>query len=251
MFFLFFSKSNNAKAQGGVKWSVCPSTSVDQSPQKVKRNIPLEKFVITGIIKDEEGAAIPFASISVLNSKQGTSADEDGKFALTSDQLHVILKVSALGYEVKECTMDRPGEQDIVLKKSEKILENVVISSYSMGRLNGIAGGIDITVTRRKTLADTVKNLISNLNGDIRVYPNPVQRGSSFNLSLKLKEAGTCKIQITDAAGRIVLIKSVNAIVKTHTEQVATNAAWSSGIYYLSVLNNKNLLINSVSFGIR
>jgi CarboxypepD_reg-like domain/Secretion system C-terminal sorting domain len=254
VFFLFFFKSNSTKAQGGIavqKVSATVPADTKAHPRKTKGQVLVNQFIVTGTVKDEAGAAIPFASISVLNSKQGTSADEDGKFALTSDQLHVILKVSALGYEVKECTMDRPGEQDIVLKKSEKILENVVINSYSMGRLSGIAGGIDITVTRRKTLADTVKNFISNLNGDIRVYPNPVQRGSSFNLSLKLKQTGACKIQITDAAGRIILIRQINAAVKLYTGQVQTGAAWSSGIYYLNVLNDNNKSINAVSFSIR
>ncbi|MEI9959220.1 MAG: T9SS type A sorting domain-containing protein [Ferruginibacter sp.] len=81
--------------------------------------------------------------------------------------------------------------------------------------------------------------------------PNPVQKGNTINLSFKLKENGAYTIQVISAAGTMLLQKQVFASSKNYTEQLQTNGAWSSGVYYIRLLDINNKLISTNSFVIQ
>ena len=106
-------------------------------------------------------------------------------------------------------------------------------------------------VTVKNTFIDSVKLITAKVTGAIKIYPNPIQKGNSFTLSLKLKQAGMYNIQIVDAAGRVVLQKQTIALVKKHTEQMQASSTWSSGIYYVRIFNDKNNFINTNSFSLQ
>ena len=88
----------------------------------------------------------------------------------------------------------------------------------------------------------------TKITGSLKIYPNPVQRGNTFNISLKVKQTGLYQIQITDAAGRVVLQKQIHAVLKEFTEKLLTDNRWSSGVFYISIIDNKNQLANKSSF---
>lgn len=259
MLFLFFSKSNTAKAQGAVKIvNTSPShlKAGDLKNAAAKREgagIALSKIFIKGTITDEDGQPVSFASVRVVNKNVGTSADESGRFSIELDRLDVTLHISAIGYEVEELVINDFADQHINLKKNAKLLDKVIItsSSYTQGLIRCTVGGVSVRVVNRNIVKDTVKTLITNLTNAIKIYPNPVQKGNSFNLSLKLKMAGMHSIQITDAAGRMVLQKQINSITKLYTEQIPTNSSWSAGIYYIRVADDKNNLISTNSFSLQ
>jgi TonB-dependent SusC/RagA subfamily outer membrane receptor len=121
-----------------------------------------------------------------------------------------------------------------------------VAETYTRTTTGAVVRGV--TIKSRNTIADSLKMFATKLTGAIKVYPNPVQRGNAFNVALKLKQTGLYQIQITDATGRIVLQKPVNALTKEFTENIAADSRWSSGIYYISLIDNKNKLINKTSF---
>ena len=98
------------------------------------------------------------------------------------------------------------------------------------------------------TIADSLKIITTKINRTIKIYPNPVQRGNTINVSLGLKQTGLYQIQITDAAGRIVLQKQINIPAKEYIEQVQTDSRWGSGVYYIRVFDNNNKPISKCSF---
>lgn len=61
----------------------------------------------TGIVKDAyTKKPLAFATIKVLNSKQGTTTDIDGKFSITSTQSTIDIAVSYIGYTAKQLTVN-------------------------------------------------------------------------------------------------------------------------------------------------
>jgi hypothetical protein len=66
--------------------------------------------------------------------------------------------------------------------------------------------------------------------------------------SLKLKQTGLYQIQITDASGRIILQKQINAHAKESTEKILADARWSGGMYYISIIDAQNKLVCKSSF---
>ena len=131
-------------------------------------------------------------------------------------------------------------------KSKEKNLKEVVVSS-TFGIIRRCRNGTScLNVT--SLVKDTIKAFMPNSNGSFKIYPNPVQRGNTFNLSLKLKQTGLYQIQITDAVGRTVLQKQIHAVSKEFTERVVADYRWSNGLYYISLMDNKNQLVNKSSF---
>ena len=114
-----------------------------------------------------------------------------------------------------------------------------------MGGVSSI--GVEEVVAKpvKRTVYDSLKLITTNLYGTFKIYPNPVQRGNLFTLALKLKQAGKYNIQIVDAAGRIVLQKQINATAKEFMDKVQTDSRWSSGTYFIRVVDNNNRLIST------
>ena len=132
--------------------------------------------------------------------------------------------------------------------KEIKLKEVVVTSGTMMGGIRNVTISETTIIERCEILVDTVKTFVANLTGAIKIYPNPVQRGNEISIALKLRQTGLHQIQISDAAGQIVLQKQINASAKESTEKIIADARWSSGMYYMSITDAKNKLINKSSF---
>jgi hypothetical protein len=131
-------------------------------------------------------------------------------------------------------------------KVKEKTLDTVAVNSITDYRRR-IAGGMGFTITyTRSYLSDVKARILTVLTDSLKVYPNPVQRSSSFSVSLKLKEVGRYQVQITDETGRIVLQKLINCVEKIHTETIQIQN-WAAGFYHVRVFN-KNQLISKAGF---
>jgi TonB-dependent SusC/RagA subfamily outer membrane receptor len=131
-------------------------------------------------------------------------------------------------------------------KSKMKNLDTVSVTAnadYRKGRLGGMIIGYRISY-----LNDSRVSILTALTDSLKVYPNPVKRGSAFSVSLKLKQAGNYQIQIADITGKLLLQKRIAAIGKTHTESMTADSRWSSGVYYVRVFDNDNRLISKKSF---
>lgn len=69
-------------------------------------------------------------------------------------------------------------------------------------------------------------------NKEIKATPNPVIRGNNIQVNLSLPQPGAYKLELMDAAGKVVLVQAVQMPDKTKTIQVPTNAHWSAGMYW-------------------
>jgi TonB-dependent SusC/RagA subfamily outer membrane receptor len=147
----------------------------------------------------------------------------------------------------------------VITTKKQKIknLDTVIVTGYSTQRrttrmgatsVTTLMGGITEGVTVKSTITDSLKMIATKITGAIKIYPNPVQRSQQFSIALKLKEAGLYQLHIRDAVGRIVLQKQISANAKELTEKIMTDSRWSAGIYYVSIINRKNQLVEKTSF---
>ena len=218
MFFMFFSKSNNTKAQGGI-------SVVTQCEAKIKT--PLKgrvgetrngEHMIRGQIIDGAGVPVSFATVKIMSSASGVSADIAGKFSLTTSNIKCTLQVSALGYEEKLLLVNDLTEQNVVLKKSTALMKEVVVSSntdrYMMGAMTSVRWTRTIITTKVKDSIET----------SINVYPNPVRRGNIFFIDLKLRAQGNYDIQVSDVQSRVLLQRQVNTISKDHLEKIQADS---------------------------
>jgi hypothetical protein len=244
--FFFLAKSNNAAAQKTTKHSVIAIPNVQKKFPLMVGAVSIRKsFTVIGKINDGKGQPVPYASVKILHSGNGISADESGKFAIKLDSVTSIIEVSALGHTTKLVTIKDLTYVEVVLEKANGLMKEVVIQpNYLTGRVGGM---MICRVSRRKILSDTIKSWINNFNPSIKIYPNPLPKGNSFTITMKLKQTGSYTIQIMDAAGRLLTENKITATSKEWKEQITSSSTWSAGIHYVKLVDEKGKLVSTGS----
>ena len=70
---------------------------------------------ITGLVRDSiSGEGIPYASITLVCTSEGTMANDKGGFTINSRARFSKLRVTAMGYTTKEVPI-KPGQGSVVL----------------------------------------------------------------------------------------------------------------------------------------
>ena len=137
----------------------------------------------------------------------------------------------------------------ITTRKAKEIKLKEVVVSSTFGILRRTRCTTSCISTR--AVADSINTLVKEPVGSLKVYPNPVQRGQQLNIVLDVNQAGQYQLRVTNAAGIVVLQKQCNAATKDFTEKILAESKWSAGIYYVSISDNKNQLVNKSRFVIQ
>lgn len=136
---------------------------------------------ITGKIVDEQGNAIQFANIAMLQSKdsvfvKGVVSDENGSFILNTPHQNGIVKVTCIGYRTVFLNVTDDNLGVIVLKEESMTLGDVIVkSSLPKSKLkNGavittVAGSILEKTGNIYNLLDRIPN-VTTQNGKINIF---------------------------------------------------------------------------------
>lgn len=136
---------------------------------------------ITGKIVDEQGNAIQFANVAMLQSKdsvfvKGVVSDENGSFILNTPHQNGILKVTCIGYRTVFLNVTDDNLGVIVLKEESMTLGDVIVkSSLPKSKLkNGavittVAGSILEKTGNIYNLLDRIPN-VTTQNGKINIF---------------------------------------------------------------------------------
>lgn len=199
----------------------------------------LKTFTI-GNVKDKKGNPVPYASIRALESFANTTTDSVGNFKLSLNNQTIgklNIEVSSIGYETRiiEVLHGSKNPNTIILTQKASLLPDVIVSTggYSKGKLSGA-----ICIVRRVTYYNMLDTAWKKLfhNEAFKIFPNPVQKGSS--VKLEIKNAGDYSIQVLDNSGKLVLIKNFTAGAKAITEIILPSSL-TSGIYYIRLIDEK------------
>ena len=136
---------------------------------------------ITGKIVDEQGNAIQFANVAMLQSKdsvfvKGVVSDENGSFILNTPHQNGIVKVTCIGYRTVFLNVTDDNLGVIVLKEEYMTLGDVIVkSSLPKSKLkNGavittVAGSILEKTGNIYNLLDRIPN-VTTQNGKINIF---------------------------------------------------------------------------------
>lgn len=136
---------------------------------------------ITGKIVDEQGNAIQFANVAMLQSKdsvfvKGVVSDENGSFILNTPHQNGIVKVTCIGYRTVFLNVTDDNLGVIVLKEESMTLGDVIVkSSLPKSKLkNGavittVAGSILEKTGNMYNLLDRIPN-VTTQNGKINIF---------------------------------------------------------------------------------
>lgn len=130
MFFMFFSKANTVKAQGGVK----RVTEISNTPAcKVGETVKSSSRVISGKVTDIDGNPVSFATIKIKGSPKGLSADANGGY-LTRVKFDDILVFSGVGFKETEVHVGIQTSLNTFLEKAPQQSLGEVVVGYAIYR---------------------------------------------------------------------------------------------------------------------
>jgi hypothetical protein len=220
-----FLVSAKASAQGKVILqgdTLCmPSDSVKQiRPEQTK-----ETIIIDGMVIDDNGNGIPYATIKIVGTKYGVATDEKGAFKIKTE-LNSWFEISSVGYESRMLKIDS------ISSAQKFMLERAILGT--MGEMV-----IVNTRTRKKkgkTVPVTTK--IDTAFKNFKVFPNPAQNNSYLKIDCGKLENGEYVLSIIDMSGEVlqtqeILIDSKKKQIEFLLENV------SKGAYVVHLFNRK------------
>jgi TonB-dependent SusC/RagA subfamily outer membrane receptor len=132
----------------------------------------------------------------------------------------------------------------------DKNLQEVVVGSNCSGTVKreSILGQMTSGIIIKNSVTDTFKLIATKLTGSLKISPNPVQKGNAITVLLTVKQAGDYFIQVTNATGELLTQKQFYSSSKNNTQQIQTDLRWSSGIYFICLIDSNNNLVKTNRF---
>ena len=89
---------------------------------------------VSGTVTDANGKAIPFASVTVKGTKNGVTADADGKFTIRGVASGTVLVISSVGFDDRELTVGTSDNVTVSLSPTanSNLTEVVVTSAFGI-----------------------------------------------------------------------------------------------------------------------
>ncbi|TKK71042.1 TonB-dependent receptor [Ilyomonas limi] len=143
--------------------------------------------VVTGSIKDENGAALQGVSVLVKGSSEGVSSDADGRFSIALPGSSAVLVISHIGYATQEVPVTAGSVQDISLKRDVNALNEVVVIGYGSQRRKDVTGSvstIDLSATKDVPVANPGRLLVGQAPG-VTVRQPTGRPGSEFDVVVR------------------------------------------------------------------
>ncbi|MBW8685929.1 SusC/RagA family TonB-linked outer membrane protein [Chitinophaga rhizophila] len=97
---------------------------------------------VTGKITDENGNAVPGATVQVKGTSTGTATSADGTFKLNVPATATTLVVSFVGYVQQEVTIGGQSQFSISLAPTSTTLTDVVVVGYGTTRKKDLTGSV-------------------------------------------------------------------------------------------------------------
>ncbi len=119
---------------------------------------------ITGTVRDDNGNAIPFATITQAGTKNATTADANGNFSITVPQ-NARLTISATGFSAQ--TLAGTDAANISLVRGEGQLQEVVVTALGIRRDKKALGYAVSTVDPGTLLQKSEPDLLKGMQGKV------------------------------------------------------------------------------------
>jgi len=125
-------------------------------------SVAQNKIHVTGLVKDDKGAAAQNASVTVKNTKTGVSTDINGAFAIDVPSEKSTLVISYLGFGTQEIVVGKQTSFTVAMSISTGTLSDVVVVGYGTQKKVTVTGAVAMVKG-----TDLVKSPAVNLSNSI------------------------------------------------------------------------------------
>ena len=143
-------------------------------------------FLVTGIVKDENGEPIIGANIQVVGKSAGTIMDMNGRFSISASA-NSTLQITYIGYQTQTVNIGEQRNINIILQEDNAQLDEVVVVGYGTMKKKDLTGSVtavkgDELAARRTTQLSTA--LQGALSG-VMVSRDNGAPGSSASIQIR------------------------------------------------------------------
>ncbi|MEP6928005.1 MAG: TonB-dependent receptor plug domain-containing protein, partial [Ginsengibacter sp.] len=146
---------------------------------------------VTGSVKDDVGAPVPYATVTEIGTKNATTADANGNYTIKMKGSGG-LSVTATGFNGAKATPDQ-GTAAVTLKRNSAELSTVTITGYGIRREPKSLGTSVAKLSNKDLTQGKVTNVATGLSGKVSgLQINNVN--SSVNQSTRITLRGNRSI---------------------------------------------------------
>ena len=222
-----------------LKTKLIPETSVTCTSEVViAGNVfyPRESKNMIGIVTDENGMGVPYASVFLKGTNRGTTCDSSGSFKIEVpiSEKKITFIASCVGYLEKEKEINNRKNDFVEIKLTTNAALNGEVVITTSGNIK--LGGAMRVVRVKRSYVERVKNYF--VNDSINIFPNPAKAGNEIKIEWRKSEAGDLNIDLYDLKGQFIQstpasIGSENNVFTYHLPLV------TPGTYFLRLTNKR------------
>ncbi|NQD70430.1 TonB-dependent receptor [Sphingobacterium shayense] len=156
------------------------------APTVVKSKTVMQR-IVRGVITDEQGKPIEGASITVQNTKSGTTSDSNGNFSINIVPDNTILTISSVGFISQNVSIDPSNSLRITLKRSLGDLEEVVVIGYGTQKKK-LTTGATVQVKGENLEKLSTPNILEALQSQspgVQITQSSGMPGENFKVNIR------------------------------------------------------------------
>jgi hypothetical protein len=230
----------------------------DHAPDLVTGDIaifvqePDRGSILVKVIDSVSSVPVANATIHIGGGIQIFSADTAGEFWMTPKMVAEVpvMEISAVGYATRKVALDVPiaRQKNLTINLAPQIasLPPIEVRGFPpMGKMRVVVGGARATCikhTDTSSMLTPIRKLVSDTLAFLGMprramsfYPNPAMRGSVIQVSIRPGQAGPYRLALYNAAGSLVLERSVEMNEKEQMELLNIPASLAGGIYFVQL----------------
>lgn len=119
---------------------------------------------VTGTVKDDTGETLIGVSIQEKGKPRATQTDVNGKYTFSPSDAEAVLVFSYIGYVKQEVTIGNRKSIDIILKKDDTTLGELVVIGYGTQKKVNLSGAVD-QLSAKKLASRPIANVAQGLQG--------------------------------------------------------------------------------------
>ncbi|GHN02538.1 SusC/RagA family TonB-linked outer membrane protein [Cytophagales bacterium WSM2-2] len=165
-----------------------------------------QSLIVTGVVKDDGGVALPGANIVVKGTTTGTVTDGEGKYSIAAPDAESVLIFSFIGYKSQEVTIGQQTTIDITLAADISTLAEVVVVGYGTQEKVNMTGAVSAVKFDEKITSRALSNVSSGLAGLVPGLTATQSRGMAGNNSAQLLIRGLGSV---NNSGPLIVVDNV------------------------------------------
>jgi TonB-linked SusC/RagA family outer membrane protein len=134
--------------------------------------IAFSQKTVSGVVSDEKGVPVPFATVLIVGTKTGDKADDNGFYSIKTKLESGKLTFSATGHESKTVNFTAGVTTNIQLKKTNDNMQEVVVTGVlgikrqakSIGYATALVGNTVLNQAAPVNLVNGLQGKVSGLN---------------------------------------------------------------------------------------